>query len=81
MEDDTDRHRQRAEPSVSPAINERGIRELLPREISRLYESLQQKIMGELETEDIIILLILYLMYKESGDSELLLVMGGMLLL
>ena len=37
--------------------------------------------LGELETEDVILLLILYLMYRESGDSELLMIMGGMFLL
>lgn len=36
---------------------------------------------GELETEDYILLLILYLMYRESGDSELLIIMGAMFLL
>ncbi len=36
---------------------------------------------GELETEDIILLLILYLMYRESGDSELLIILGAMFLL
>ena len=36
---------------------------------------------GELETEDIILLLVLYLMYRESGDSELLIIMGAMFLL
>ena len=36
---------------------------------------------GELETEDIIQLLILYLMYRESGDSELLIILGAMFLL
>lgn len=36
---------------------------------------------SELETEDIMLLLILYLMYKESGDEELLMIMGGMFLL
>lgn len=36
---------------------------------------------GQLETEDIILLLILYLMYRESGDSELLIIMGAMFLL
>ena len=36
---------------------------------------------GELETEDIILLLILYLMYRESGDSDLLIIMGAMFLL
>ena len=34
-----------------------------------------------LENEDIILLLILYLMYRESGDSELLIIMGAMFLL
>ena len=37
--------------------------------------------LGELETDDIILLLILYLMYRESGDSELLIIMGAMFLL
>lgn len=36
---------------------------------------------GGLETEDLILLLILYLMYRESGDSELLIIMGAMFLL
>lgn len=34
-----------------------------------------------LETEDLILLLILYLMYRESGDKELLIALGAMLLL
>jgi hypothetical protein len=37
--------------------------------------------LGKLETDDIIILLILYLMYRESGDIELLIIMGAMFLL
>ncbi len=37
--------------------------------------------LGNLETEDLLLLLILYLMYRESGDSELLMIMGGMFLL
>ena len=37
--------------------------------------------MDALETEDIILLLILYLKYRESGDSELLMMMGAMFLL
>lgn len=39
------------------------------------------KSLSELETDDIILLLILYLMYRESGDSELLIIMGAMFLL
>lgn len=34
-----------------------------------------------LETEDLMLLLILYLMYKESGDKELLIILGAMFLL
>lgn len=34
-----------------------------------------------LETEDLLLLLILYLMYRESGDSDLLIIMGAMFLL
>ena len=33
------------------------------------------------ETEDLLMLLILYLMYKDSGDKELLIIMGAMFLL
>jgi len=35
----------------------------------------------ELETEDLLLLLILYLMYRDSGDSDLLIMMGAMFLL
>ena len=34
-----------------------------------------------LDEEDLILLLILYLMYRESGDTELLIIMGAMFLL
>ena len=43
--------------------------------------SLLQNSLGGLETDDIILLLILYLMYRESGDSDLLIIMGAMFLL
>lgn len=33
-----------------------------------------------LETEDLLLLLILYLLYRESGDTELLVIMGAMFL-
>lgn len=39
------------------------------------------KKLGELEAEDLLLILILYLMYRESGDKELLLIMGAMYLL
>ena len=44
--------------------------------------SLVEKILPHgLETEDLILLLILYLLYRESGDNELLIMMGAMCLL
>lgn len=39
------------------------------------------KKLGELESEDLLLILILYLMYRESGDKQLLLIMGAMYLL
>ena len=35
----------------------------------------------ELETEDLLLALILYLLYRESGDSEWLMIIGAMFLL
>ncbi len=55
-----------------------------PRKTSGILEqigSILPKSAGNLETEDIILLLILYLMYKDSGDTELLIIMGAMLLM
>ena len=49
--------------------------------IRRTVESLLGRITGELETEDLILMLILYLMYRESGDSELLLILASILFL
>ena len=48
---------------------------LIPGGISPLSQ------LTQLETEDVILLLILYLMYRESGDSELLMIMGAMFLM
>ena len=43
--------------------------------------ALLPKGMPELETEDLILLLVLYLMYRKSGDSDLLIMMGAMFFL
>ena len=48
--------------------------------LSTSLSSLLPKGLGELDTEDLILLLILYLMYRESGDTELLMIMGAMFL-
>ena len=39
------------------------------------------KSLASLETEDLLLILILYLMYRESGDKELIIIMGAMYLL
>ncbi len=55
-----------------------------PKKGSGLGEELGKllpKGLPELETEDLILLLVLYLLYRESGDSELLIMMGAMFLL
>lgn len=36
---------------------------------------------AELETEDLLLIFILYLLYRESGDEEFLFTIGGLLLL
>ena len=67
----------RAQPvtAVSGLLEQFG--KLLPDSFRKLLPDA----FGELETEDIILLLVLYLMYRESGDSELLIIMGAMFLL
>lgn len=55
-----------------------------PRREGSVLSSLGRLLPGlgeQLETEDLLLLLILYLMYRETGDSDLLIVMGGMFLL
>ena len=49
----------------------------LPRQLHRLLAGS----FGELETEDLLLLLILYLLYRESGDRDWLLTLGAMLFL
>ena len=39
------------------------------------------RLLHEQETEDLLLILILYLLYRESGDTELLVILGAMLLL
>ena len=42
---------------------------------------LQKFSLADLESEDLLLILVLYLMYRESGDKELLFILGGMLFL
>ena len=64
-----------SEPFMSPLIFNQM--PLLGGSLSRL---IPEKL-GELETEDLLLILILYLMYRESGDKDLLIIMGAMYLL
>jgi hypothetical protein len=47
----------------------------------KLSGLLSQVLSDGLETEDLILMLVLYLMYRESGDTELLIILGAMFLL
>lgn len=49
----------------------------LPRQLQRLLSGA----LGDLETEDLLLLLILYLLYRESGDQDWLVTLGAMLFL
>ncbi len=52
-----------------------------PQKFPNPLQNIIPKTLGELETEDLLLILILYLMYRESGDKELLIIMGAMYLL
>ena len=64
-------HRQPLQPAPPPGANP------LPRQLQRLLAGS----FGELETEDLLLLLILYLLYRESGDRDWLVTLGAMLFL
>lgn len=49
----------------------------LPRQLQHLLSGS----LGDLETEDLLLLLILYLLYRESGDQDWLVTLGAMLFL
>ena len=46
-----------------------------------LQQLLQRFSLADLESEDLLLILVLYLLYRESGDKELLFILGGMLFL
>ena len=62
-----------------PPPHERGnpLSELLPRQLQRMLSGS----LRDLETEDLLLLLILYLLYRETGDPDWLLTLGAMLFL
>ena len=73
----------RVEDNLPPAPKMKPkppVRSVPQKSVSPL-QNLIPKTLGELETEDLLLILILYLMYRESGDKELLIIMGAMYLL
>lgn len=72
-------HRPKAGP---PPARGGGLNDLFPADVSGLFSKLVPNIFKDgLELEDLLLMLILYLMYRESGDKELLIVLGAMLFL
>ena len=59
-------------PGVGPLPGALG---QLPLQLRRLLS----RGLGELETEDLLLMLILYLLYRESGDRDWLMTLGAML--
>ena len=52
-----------------------------PEGLDKALGGLMKKLNGmSMETDDLILALILYLMYRESGDKDLLIMLGAMLL-
>ena len=69
----------RKPPGAVPPPPGRGnpLSELLPRQLQRMLSGS----LRDLETEDLLLLLILYLLYRETGDPDWLLTLGAMLFL
>ena len=67
-------------PPPVPAVRQNrtppAARPALPMQLERLLGGV-----GKLETEDLLLLLILYLLYRESGDGDWLVTLGAMLFL
>lgn len=62
-------------PGLGPGGN--PLSELLPRQLQRMLSGS----LRDLETEDLLLLLILYLLYRESGDPEWLLTLAALVFL
>ena len=68
-------------PKGPPPGKGGGLDGLIPGVSSALNSLLSRLSPGSLETEDLLLMLVLYLMYRESGDRELLIILGAMLFL
>ncbi|MCD8321620.1 MAG: hypothetical protein LUC89_01875 [Oscillospiraceae bacterium] len=67
----------RQPPAASPASTGGGSRDPFSGALEGLFKKIETI---DMETDDLILALILYLMYRESGDRDLLIMLGAMLL-
>lgn len=86
VDDEVEDVREKRKPKLEPIKREElspsvSILQNVQEGISGITELLPKVLPDGLETEDLILLLVLYLMYKESGDRELLVIMGAMFFL
>ena len=64
-------------PHPGPGLGGNPLSELLPRQLQRMLSGS----LRDLETEDLLLMLILYLLYRESGDPEWLLTLAALVFL
>ena len=50
------------------------------RDTADIFSRIIPNAIAELDTEDVILMLVLYLLYRESGDKDLLIMMGSLFL-
>ncbi|MGM9670272.1 MAG: hypothetical protein ACI3XD_01685 [Oscillospiraceae bacterium] len=79
---DTPQTERRPQPAMVPVNRPKPPSAQAGGGLANTFQNLLQKFsLADLETEDLLLILILYLMYKESGDKELLFILGGLFLL
>lgn len=79
---DTPQPARRPQPAMVPVNRPKPPSAQAGGGLANTFQNLLQKFsLADLETEDLLLILILYLMYKESGDKELLFILGGLFLL
>lgn len=76
------KQQQNSRPAMVPANRPKPPSTQVDGGLANTFQNLLQKFsFADMETEDLLLILILYLMYKESGDKELLFILGGLFLL
>ena len=73
---DPARNRPRPVQAPPPAARRPGLLSGMTGELGRVLQRLSPM---NLETEDLLLILILYLLYRESGDEEFLIMIGGLI--